>query len=270
MSQGLPDYENPPVVEVAIGAQYRPLDGFRAAHVGLYWGTIKDEFPNLDERPPLPHNTQDIENPISPKRVRFEFSSLPDLPRSWFTSKSDSRLLQLQRDRFILNWRRTDPGEGYPRYPAIRDDFFRSWNGFIDFLATNKIDPPALDLLELTYVNLIPQGDGWKDMDQVGEVFLPFNWTTRRQFLPVPKTINSTMVFMLPKHAGQLHVELRPVAPENEPLTLRLSLTVTGVPTDLQEVAAFTEWFDLAREWIVRGFADLVGPVTDDLWGKLP
>ena len=267
-SQGLPDYDSPPVVEVAIGAQYLPLERFRAAHVGLYWGTVKEEFPQLDERPPLPHNRLDLENPINPRQIRLELSDRPDLPRSWFISESGGRLLQLQRDRFVMNWRKTADDDEYPRYPAIKGDFIRLWEAYADFLSENEIGSPSLDLLELTYVNFIPQGDGWEDMGQVGEVFMPLNWSTRSDFLPVPKTLSTAWVFMLPKHAGQLSVELRPVAPENEPLRLRLSLTVTGAPADLEDTGAFANWFDLAREWIVRGFADLVGPVTDGIWGK--
>lgn len=117
-------------------------------------------------------------------------------------------------------------------------------------------------------MNFIPQGEGWEDMGQAGDVFLPFNWDTRSQFLPVPKTVRTALVFMLPKRAGQLHVEFHPVTSENEPPKLRLSLTATGVPADIEKPGAFTGWFDLARECIVRGFADLVGPITDNLWGK--
>ncbi len=101
--QAMPDYNSPPVVEVAIGAQYKRLEKFQTAHVGLYWGTIKDEFPRLDERSPLPHNEHNLNNPISPRQLRFQFSDCPDLPRSWFLTDSGGRLLQLQRDRFIMN-----------------------------------------------------------------------------------------------------------------------------------------------------------------------
>lgn len=129
MSQNMPNYDSPPVVEVAIGAQYRPLEGFQAAHVGLYWSTIRDKFPKLDERPPLPHNSQDLENSIKPRQLRIEVSDRPDIPRSWFIAESGSQLLQLQRDHFVLNWRKTSEDGTYPRYPNIREAFLKYWGG---------------------------------------------------------------------------------------------------------------------------------------------
>jgi len=260
-SHDLPNYRSPPVVEVVIGTQYKPLEGFSAAHIGLYWSTIKNKFPNLDEQPPLPHLVHN-------QPIRVELSDRPEIPRCWFIADSNNQLLQLQRDRFILNWRKINIDDEYPRYPKIRDDFFTYWKGFVDFLTGNSISLPNLDLLELTYVNLIPQGQGWENMGDVGKVFLPINWPKHTKLLPVPKTVRTTLVFMLPKHAGQLRVELNPVFPENEPQKLRLSLTVTGHPTDLESTSAIFDWFDMAREWIVCGFADLVGPITDNLWGK--
>lgn len=263
----LPDYESPPVVEVAIGMQYSPLEDLRAAHVGLYWGLIKDEFPKLEERAPLPHRTQEAEPSIRPRSMRIQLTDSPELPRSWFLTSSESRLLQLQRDRFVMNWRKVAQDSEYPRYPKIRDEFRARWKEYVDFLSGQSIGEPSPDLLELTYVNLIPRGEGWERISEAGNVFLPFTWKTRDGFLSKPKTIRTAMSFALPEHKGQLAVELYPISPEGEEEKLRLSLSATGYPTNLNDDSVWA-WFDLAREWIVRGFADLVAPMTDELWGR--
>jgi hypothetical protein len=45
-------------------------------------------------------------------------------------------------------------------------------------------------------------------------------------------------------------------------------LTVRGIGPD-RSVEGMWSWFDLAREWIVRGFADVTGPdVQQNIWRR--
>lgn len=268
MEATLPDYDNPPVVEVAIGAQFKPLDDLRAAHVGLYWSQVKSDFPDIDEKPPLPHTAQNLDDVITPKPLRLGLSNRPELPRTWFISGSGAMLLQLQRDRFVVNWRKRSDDDKYPRFPAVKETFMKEWGGFLDFLASNEIEAPTLDLLELTYVNIVPQGNGWDDMATIGHVFLPAAWSSRSEFLRPPESMTTSMVFLLPKRDGQLSVDMGPVAAEGKPKSLRISFSVTGLPKKTTDVEAFSSWFDRAREWVVRGFSDLMSPSTDELWGR--
>ena len=65
----------------------------------------------------------------------FSFvSGLPPLPRCWFLNDTETRLIQLQADRFIHNWRKVTGKEEYPRYEAIRDEFIDRWDEFCMFL----------------------------------------------------------------------------------------------------------------------------------------
>jgi hypothetical protein len=49
---------------------------------------------------------------------------------------------------------------------------------------------------------------------------------------------------------------------------LLLDLTVRGIGRD-KSPGGMTDWFDLAREWIVRGFTDLTGEdVQKNIWRK--
>jgi uncharacterized protein (TIGR04255 family) len=268
MEATLPDYKNPPVVEVAMGAQFKPLDDLRAAHVGLYWSHVKSDFPDIDEKPPLPHTAQNLDDLISPKQLRLGLSNRPELPRTWFISASGAMLLQLQRDRFVINWRKRPDDDQYPRFPAVKETFMRQWKDFVSFLASNEIGVPTLDLLELTYVNTVPQGNGWDDMATIGNVFLPAAWSSRSEFLRPPESMNTSMVFLLPKRDGTLSVDMGPVAAEGKPRSLRISLSVTGLPKNTAAMEGFDSWFDRAREAVVRGFSDLTSPSTDELWGR--
>jgi len=267
MSSDLPSFGMPPVAEVAMSIQFRPIEQLHAAHVGLFWQKIRSCFPNLDEQPPLSHDS------ISPdflaqNRVRFHFSNQPDVPRTWFVEDDGGRLIQLQRDRFIFNWRRLSEADEYPRYPSVQRAFFGYWNEFCSFLSENSLGEPEVDLLELTYVNLIPEGDAWSEVVDLQELLLPFAWRTRSGFLPAPEGVKAVLLFRLPHKAGQLQVEVYPVALEGKPRTFRLALTAKGLPHRLDAADAIVEWFGLARRWIVCGFADLVTTRTDQLWEK--
>ncbi len=46
-----------------------------------------------------------------------------------------------------------------------------------------------------------------------------------------------------------------------------VELTVRGIPKD-KSVETMWQWFDLAREWIVRGFTDLTGQEMHSRWER--
>jgi uncharacterized protein (TIGR04255 family) len=50
---GLPEFSNPPVVEVALSVQFTPLPGFRPIRLGRLQDTWRAEYPHYEEQPPL-------------------------------------------------------------------------------------------------------------------------------------------------------------------------------------------------------------------------
>ena len=266
-----PNYKKPPVIEVAIGVQFAQLKGFTAAHVGHYWDTVRDHFGRVKEQPPIMHVVEPDElDEMRPPALAF--STQPDLPRTWFIDDGGNYLIQLQRDKFLYNWRKQAPDDVYPRFPAIRDGFVRHWNNFLEFLEKEGLPAPSLDQFELTYANDIEQGSGWDTVPDLSSIFTTFEWKTRAGFLPAPERVGWNMSFRLPNRSGRMHVETVPVRrPPKNTLAIRLSLTIRGRPEGrLAEHAVMMDWFEVAREWIVVGFADLVGEKTDGLWGREP
>jgi len=73
----------------------------------------------------------------------------------------------------------------------------------------------------------------------------------------------------LPDEAARLHVTIRHAKLRDSELpVLLLDLTVRGIGKDMSP-EGMLEWFDLAREWIVRGFADLTGEeVQKNIWRR--
>ena len=263
----LADFGKPPVIEVAIGVQFEPLKGFSVGHVGLYWATIREAFGRVEEQVPITHI---VEPPYGPPEVTMglQLTEKPEIPRVWFLDDSGCRLIQVQRDRFLHNWRKMNPSDQYPRFPSVRDGFFQYWQGFTDFLGENGLKPEP-DQCELTYVNHIKKGEGWDTVGDLDDVFTAFAWRTRAGFLPAPDSARWSLRFLLPENQGRLYAEVVPVrVPSQKDNVVRFSLTARGRPQGEFSTKGMAEWFAMAREWIVRGFADLVDEKTDILWEK--
>jgi hypothetical protein len=195
---------------------------------------------------------------------------VPPLPRNWFIHKDERGIIQVQRDRFLHNWRKLTDTDEYPRYHSVIGMFRERFSVFEEFLQENGlggIDPLQY---EMTYVNHVPQGSGWDSLADVGAVFPDLCWRkTEGRFLPDFEGINWQSMFPLPERTGRLHVAVKHARRRTDNLPiLSLDLTVRGMPKDPAREAMW-RWFDTAREWIVRGFADLTSDeVQRTVWGR--
>lgn len=267
-SASIVDYENPPVVEVVCGITFRPLDGLLAPQIGLFWQRLRDEYPQCREVPPLVPVVETYDGkPVDPQ---IELRNVPPLPRIWFVSKGKHFILQLQRDRFLHNWRKLAPDDDYPRYGEVTARFYEMLAKFKAFLADE--DLPELDPIqyEMTYVNHMPLGEGWDGLEQVGRVFPDFNWRQdAERFLPTPETMNWQTRFALPDRQGRLHASMKKgVRSLDECEVLILDLTVRGFPGS-GDADGMKRWFGLARGWIVKSFAELTGTeMQEKVWRK--
>jgi hypothetical protein len=94
-------------------------------------------------------------------------------------------------------------------------------------------------------------------------------WQDGSRFLPKPIAIGWNMRFSLPDKKGQLIAKLsQAIRKEDNIPVLILDLTARGIgpSTDRKGIR---DWFDVAREWIVCGFADLTTEkVQKEVWEK--
>src|SRR5438552_3496350 len=179
--RALPDYDNPPVNELAVGVYFEPLNGWQTRHVGHFWGEVRKDFPNTEDQPPI------IEVERGP---RFEILQLPPLRRTFLVSQDQNFVIQLQESRFLLNWRKKQPTDVYPRFSAHFKKFIGHWGHFSDFVAREKVGNLKPARYELTYVNHIEQGDN-SVSETVERYARIFNWSSlNAKFLPPPTGIN--------------------------------------------------------------------------------
>ena len=267
ISKSLPDYERPPVVEVVCGILFKSIEKLLAPHFGLLWEKYKTEYPVCREVPPL---APAIERFEKAPRIDLQLAEVPPLPRIWFVHKNDNGIIQIQRDRFLHNWKKVLPEDEYPRYPQVIELFKDRLSRFESFLSENDLGVMEPRQYEMTYINHIPQGEGWTKLNEIGKVFPDFSLRADgHRFLPEPDGINWRTSFALPDEAGRLHVTIRHAKLHDSGLpVLLLDLTVRGIGKD-RSPQGMADWFDLAREWIVRGFTDLTGEdVQKNIWRR--
>ncbi|GAX36289.1 TIGR04255 family protein [Nodularia sp. NIES-3585] len=250
----LPFYGQPPVREVACSVLFPSLEGLLSPHLGLLWQKFQPEYPFCDDVVP-----------INPKMEAFNakeadseliFSNIPPLPRVWFINEDGTRIIQIQRDMFVHNWRKVNLESEYPRYGSLVKAFQEHLKKFNNFLFEAELGQIQPLQYELTYVNQIPQGQGWLKLEDIGKIFPDISWRISPQrFLTYPQSISWTKVFELPDELGRLHTSVKAVV-LNEELTLLFELTVQGIG-NYNSIETLENWFDIAHEWIVRAFADL-------------
>ena len=261
----LPDFRHPPVVETVLSVQFDRLSAARTAHFGMYWNEIYQRFPKTEERAELPAAVE-RQPDLSPSAVGIQFEALeaPPTPRFWFANEEGTELIQLQRDRFIKNWRKAGEGDEYPRYEHVREGFERDFSGFRDFVSEHQLGSIRINQCEVTYINHIVAGQGWDSHADISRVFRVWNQPETAYPGPAQDVMfHARFPILDPSRAfaGRLHVTLQSVLrlPDNVPMFV-LSLTARG------QIGDGTAFFDLGREWIVRSFKELTTPAMHNLW----
>jgi uncharacterized protein (TIGR04255 family) len=259
----LPEYDKPPVHEVVCGILFEHIDKFANAYLGVLWEKYKPEYIKCQEVAPLVPLIETFDE----SEPRLDM--LP-LPRTWFVHAENHKIIQVQRDHFLHNWRKVQEGDPYPRYETIIGDFKNYLLKFTEFLNENDLGTLMPQQYELTYINHIYQGEGWNTLSDIGHIFPNLSWQKREDsFLTSPENINWQTAFVLPERAGRLRAKIQSgMQRESGRQVIVFELTVRGIGS-YQRLDTIWAWFDLSHNWVVRGFTDLTAPqVQQDIWRR--
>jgi len=169
------DFNKPPVIETVLSIQFAPIHSLSILHAGLYWAKIRENYPEAAVRPPLGQAKEEFSSRNRKKpEFGFEVITEPSL-RCWFTHRDMNQLIQVQKDRFIYNWKKANDTETYPRYERIKEKCLLEWKGFLEFLAEEHLGAPEANQCEVTYVNHIEYGQGWKTFGELNNVIAPLS-----------------------------------------------------------------------------------------------
>lgn len=155
----LPDYEKPPIDEVALGVQFDAIEGFTDAHAGVVWGALRERYPRTEVHPPADNPVEDLSGPPVPSGPSFFFGAgQQPASRTWLISADDTELLQIQSSRVVFNWRRRGEVD-YPHLEHIADQFVHGYTAYRETLEQVGLAPTQPAQLELSYFNWMPGQD---------------------------------------------------------------------------------------------------------------
>lgn len=251
----IPSYKEPPVNEVVCGMRILPSNKLLIPHIGLLWDKFRAEYPMLQHALPISSTKGEL--------LVDRITNVP-IPRVWFINTADDELIQFQNDRFYLNWRKKE--RDYPRYEYMISNFESLFSVIKDFFSDFNLGEVKPKEYELTYINHIPKGMGWETIDDLSEIFSDFLWKKpKTRFLPVPKEVNWVTVFPIQDQKGILNVSLKQgIRKEDELPIFVFELRALGFDSGDN----LRNWFDIAHEWIVRGFTDLTTNKMHKIWGR--
>ena len=266
----LPKFNRPPVNEVAIGVQFPPLKALQAIHLGGYWQQIKKDYPHVEEHIPIAHVIEQREmfaTQSAEEQQSFVIPSQPPIPRMWFLDADRRQLIQVQSDRFLRNWRQQEDSQPYPSFTALFGSFLEAWTGFGNYLTAEGLGTTDINQCELTYINHLPAGRGWNSTKDLGRVFRFASSNGVYSFLPEPGAVGWRAHYPLPNESGRLHVVLKQgIRNRDKSPIFSFELTARGAPAAADTLE---HWFEVAHEWVVRGFTDLTTPEMHKLWERV-
>jgi uncharacterized protein (TIGR04255 family) len=167
-------FENPPIIELVVSLFHMPIPELKAQHIGIYWDRVREKYPLCQQQSIVVNPFDPQPQPLQP--LMEAPGEIFPLPRFWFLSNEHPTLIQMQRNAFMLNWRRLPnamPSE-YPHYESVVAEFWKELMGYEKFLQDTvggKLDP--IQRCELTYVNLITPNEVFANQGQLMNVLPP-------------------------------------------------------------------------------------------------
>ena len=275
MTGPLPQFENPPVIEVVLSVQFEPIEPIHRGYIGLLWNEYRERYPTVEEYPPLGQTIEKFGIPKPPKEITVEVKTTTTPPsRIWFKNEAGNGLIQIQNDRFIFNWIKSDDDSEYPRYEAVYKCFKEEFGIFQKFLNRENLGGIIPNQCEVTYINNILGDAVWTDLSQVERFLTVFNPEYSDSFLGAPENVNFATRYIIPDDSGdpigRLHISVEPRYRRRDSLPLYvMTLTARGMSKTEGIDGAF-EFMDIGHEWIVHGFASITTKAMhSEVWRRI-
>jgi uncharacterized protein (TIGR04255 family) len=162
-------FNKPPLEEVIVGAFFAQPIPLRSEHVGLFWSEVRKELPVIQQQPELASPFGAIQP--------FGFpgpGEVYPMPRFWLVSEDESILVQIQKNAFVLNWRKRNAE--YPRFDTVKKRFDVYYAALVDFVSRElRTEMPLIQSTELTYSNLVDECPHWSGARDTSNVIPGFS-----------------------------------------------------------------------------------------------
>lgn len=263
----LPDFNHPPVVEVALSVQFEELRSFKAVHLGAFWERIgRAQFPKTEQQPPVPKSIERFDQPVVDGPPRFEIINMPSLPRVLFLSPDETEIVQIQADRITFNWRKRRPTDIYPRFERLESQFSYVLDTFHDLITEQKFGVFKSEMAEVTYVNRM---GGDEIPGRVEDALSVFSEGYTEKTPLKAEQVNLSLVFPMKQEGaaiGRLYIDGK-IRTQRETRGMDLKLVARGKPA-APDIKAALKFCGQARTAIVEGFASITAKHMHTTWGR--
>lgn len=264
-----PSFRSPPVVEVALSVQLQAPLPLRVVDFGELWSLFRGTFPTYEEQDPLaPVVDRALQSDAPTPSEAVDAVILPRAPfRLWFSNPA-GYLVQVQADRFIFNWRRSSDA-AYPRFERICAEFQTAFKAFTSFVASCGIEPPEVELCEVTYVNHIPS-DGGSRTSNVDRIFSGLKTPSLSDPTAEPHTAECRLSFTTAGSdgkRGRLAILIQPAFRRNDKTEV---VVINVIGRRRPASSGFDHVLAALRDghnWIVHAFKDVTRPEMHQQWG---
>lgn len=257
----LPDFTDPPLDEVVLGVQFKPVPSFRSVHTKAVWDLYRDDFPRVEEKPLLQPQFETFGGANLQPSFQFQVGS-PVGSRLWFVSEEGNHLLQFQPDRFLTNWRRNPNSQPYPRFEGIVEAYLSNLTTLETHLSNHFSYAMDINQAEVTYINIVKV----EDFSEAGRWFSLLSGDVLN--IEGLNTSFSEVICDPPDKpfARLVHSIQSVYSIDGKDKAFNLSLTFRGKPasSDLTSAVAF---LTAGREAIVMRFKKITTPYAHEQWG---
>jgi len=203
---------------------------------------------------------------------RFRVAAGGQPNRIQIINNGEDHMLQVQRTRFVYNWRRHETEETedeYPRFKVLLPRFLECLEQFKSFSVSTGMKPLTFNQWEVVYINHIPKGDLWDTPADWPAVVPCASFPTLSLDEHTPESIAANWGVALQADRARLHIGLDfiRVGGIQGQEALKLKLLTRG-PIENRESCDLESGLRFGRESIVRAFAEMTTPTAHKHWKR--
>jgi uncharacterized protein (TIGR04255 family) len=174
--------------------------------------------------------------------------------RKFFINKIGSKLIQLQPDKLLFNWKKTDVGEEYPNFSVVFEEFMKHYESL---KGESDIDS-RINQVEVTYLDHILLEDFEIKDFNTGAILNVLNFENR--------PINHFKVeYSIPVEdlRGNIRVSIHSAKRNND---LKNIIVLESTCRGALGKNSISEWFDTAHKRLTNLFDNLSTDKAKEIW----
>ena len=241
-------FKNAPIAEVVVGAQFEEFV-FGSGFIFNFYQKNKNDYPIVREDALLSSVIERMEGPDQHKILNTQNS------RKLFFNTNETKLIQLQPDRLLFNWRKTSDDEEYPHFDSVFKEFKKIYDGLVNEDLQQKINQ-----LEMTYVDHFLMEDFKQNDYNPSQVLNIIDLTTFDEV----KSIEQNISFPVRNLNSNIHLNIRSATRKNDQKKiLRMDTTCRGAPGNKD----INNWYEEAHDKLLELFSHITTDKAKTKWG---